>query len=199
MAITGVGMADSQAYRKIIEKRASRAEAARGFEDGGFARSISSEIMSHAEMANQEEYLNCASRARAAQKAGRPLLEEKVLSANLETEKKAPYSYLADESGRIVYHGVVFYCDNENQALCLGDMTEEGNILIIPLSEGGCLKVNRNSIGVLSQAISMFSPEDINRILSAIETDKVCIRRMLEIDEMKNGIGAAGEARPCKA
>ncbi len=51
----------------------------------------------------------------------------------------------------------------------------------------------------LSQAISMFSPEDINRILSAIETDKVCTRRMLEIDEMKNGIGAAGEARPCKA
>lgn len=194
MAITGIGMADSQTYQKIMEKRTNSTKSAQPSEGDSFSRNILSEKTKYTEMVNQEEYINCANSARAAQKQGRPMLEGKALSENVETEKKAPYSYLADEGGMIVYHGVAFYCDNENQALCLGDMSEEDNILTIPLSEGGCLKVNRNSIGALSKAISMFSPEDINRILSAIEQDNVCTRRMFEIDEMKNSIGTAGEA-----
>ena len=70
-----------------------------------------------------------------------------------EQKAKAPYSELA-ENGTIQYKGVVFVCDDENQALCLGDVSDEKNVLRIPLEEGGCLKVNRANIGDLSRAIT---------------------------------------------
>lgn len=101
-------------------------------------------------------------------------------------EKKAPYHYLADESGNITYKGVVFVCDNQNQALCLGDMSDEKNVLRIPLSGGGCLLVNRNQLGELSRAISMFSAEDVGIIMRAIWQDTHCTRKLNEIEEMEN-------------
>ena len=88
-------------------------------------------------------------------------------------EKKAPYSELA-ENGTIQYKGVVFVCDDENQALCLGDMTDEKNVLTIPLEKGGCLKVNRSNIGDLSRAITMFSPQ--------------CTRKYQEIEETEDSV-----------
>lgn len=39
------------------------------------------------------------------------------------TEKKAPYSELA-EDGVIVYNGVTFFCDDENERICLGDTSD---------------------------------------------------------------------------
>lgn len=102
-------------------------------------------------------------------------------------EKKAPYSELA-ENGTIQYKGVVFVCDDENQALCLGDMTDEKNVLTIPLEKGGCLKVNRSNIGDLSRAITMFSPEDVRRILAAIAQDAQCTRKYQEIEETEDSV-----------
>lgn len=191
MAVAGINMAGSLAYQKIAEKRANSVNTVPDTDRDSFEHQILSQELKDIGMINQEEYLACANRLQAEQKCGRIVVEGNVMAERVETEKKAPYSYLADESGMIEYNGVVFVCDNEHQALCLGDMTDEKNVLTIPLSEGGCLKVNRNNIGDLSRAISMFSPEDVNRILSAIEQDKVCTRRMFEIDEMKNSIGEA--------
>ncbi len=104
-----------------------------------------------------------------------------------EQEKKAPYSELA-ENGMIQYKGVVFVCDDANQALCLGDMTDEKNVLTIPLEKGGCLKVNRSNIGDLSRAITMFSAEDVRRILAAIAQDAQCTRKYQEIEEMEDSV-----------
>lgn len=87
----------------------------------------------------------------------------------------------------ITYKGVTFVCDDDNQCLCLGDMTDEKNVLTIPLEKGGSLKVNRNNLGDLSHAIGMFSPEDVNRILSAIAQDNQCTQKMFEIEDMENG------------
>ena len=97
----------------------------------------------------------------------------------------APYSYLADESGIIEYKGVVFVCDNENKQLCLGDMSNPDNVLNIPLSKGGTLRVNRDNLGELASAISMFSAEDINLIMRAIAQDNKAQEMLNEIEDEK--------------
>lgn len=107
----------------------------------------------------------------------------------LQGKKRAPYSYLADENDMINYNGVTFICDNDNQQITLGDISDEKNVLTIPLSKGGCLKVNRNNIGDLAKAIGMFSPEDVNLILRAIAQDNKAREMQMEIDETVNGIG----------
>lgn len=105
--------------------------------------------------------------------------------ARLMREKKAPYSYLADESGMILYNGVTFICDNQKQQICLGDVTDSKNVLTIPLAKGGSLKVNRDNLGDLARAIGMFSPEDVERILRAIAKDNKAREMGMEIEDMK--------------
>lgn len=105
-----------------------------------------------------------------------------------------PYSALV-KNGVIEYNGVVFTCDSERHAICLGDMSNEDNVLNIPLSGGGCLRVNRNNIDQLSKAIGMFSPEDINLIMRAIAQDAKVNEIQDEIEEDKMSIGESAEER----
>jgi hypothetical protein len=63
------------------------------------------------------------------------------------------------------------------------------NVLSIPLSKGGCLKVNRDNLGDLAKAIGMFSPEDINLIMRAIAQDTKIKEMQKEIDDVVNSIG----------
>ena len=101
-----------------------------------------------------------------------------------------PYGYLA-KNGVIEYNGVIFVCDEVHNAICLGNMTDESEVLSIPLTEGGCLKVNRDNISDLAKAISMFSPEDIRRIMEAIATDAKCQQMQQEMDETLNSISGS--------
>lgn len=107
--------------------------------------------------------------------------------------ENGPYGYLADENGVIEYNGVIFTVDKEKNWLCLGDMSNMDDVIRIPLSEGGCLMVNRNSIGALGHAIGMFSPADINLILRALKLDAKIQEMKKEIDEMEDGIGKSNE------
>lgn len=99
-----------------------------------------------------------------------------------------PYAAYAD-GDTITYNGVVFTCDSEKNAICLGDMSNRGNVLTIPLEGGGSLMVNRDSIGMLAGAMSMFSPEDANRIMRAISEDKKAQETQKEIEDDKNSLG----------
>lgn len=117
------------------------------------------------------------------------------LRARLDGEKTAPYSTLADENGIVSYNGVDFVCDYEHNALCLGDMSDEKKVLTIPLEKGGSLKLNVNNIGDMSKAISMFSPADVNRILSAISTYEKLQKTELEIEDMENSVGESEEEK----
>lgn len=103
-------------------------------------------------------------------------------------EKKAPYYYLSD-NGVIEYNGVIFYCDTKRNQLHLGDTSDKGNCLTIPLEDGGALIVNRDNLGDLSKAIGMFSPEDVNRIMRAIHQDTKAEQVMAEIEDAENRIG----------
>lgn len=99
-----------------------------------------------------------------------------------------PYESYAN-GDTITYNGVVFSCDKEKNAICLGDMSNKGDVLTIPLEGGGSLMVNRNSIGMLADAMSMFSPEDANRIMRAIADDKKAQETQKEIEDDKNSLG----------
>lgn len=101
---------------------------------------------------------------------------------------KVPYGHLAKD-GVIEYNGVVFVCDEKTYSICLGDMTDEKNVLNIPLSGGGHLKVNRNSIGMLSKAAGMFSPEDLNLIMRAIAEDTKIQSVKKEIEDEEASVG----------
>lgn len=111
-------------------------------------------------------------------------LNEKLYDKNM----KAPYQYLADENHVITYKGVAFVCNSEKQELCLGDMSNPKEVLDIPLSGGGVLRVNRDNIGALAKAIEMFSPEDIGRIMQAIAEDTHFKKKQNEMEEEKTDI-----------
>lgn len=115
---------------------------------------------------------------------------KEVLVARTGGTLDVPYGYLA-KNGVIEYNGVIFVCDEIHNAICLGDMTDETNVLSIPLTEGGCLKVNRDNLNDLAKAISMFSPEDIRRIMEAIATDAKCQQMQQEMDETLNSISGS--------
>lgn len=103
-----------------------------------------------------------------------------------------PYGYLAQD-GVIHYNGVEFVCDEQSNAICLGDMSNPKEVLTIRLSGGGRLMVNRKNLGELSQAITMFSPEDINLIMRAIADDKKAQEALREIEEDANSVGDDAE------
>lgn len=106
---------------------------------------------------------------------------------------KVPYGYLAKD-GIITYNGVTFVCDERTHSICLGDMSNEKNVLNIPLSGGGQLRVNRDSLGALSKAIGMFSPEDVNLILRAIAQDTKVQSMQQELEDMENEVGQSLES-----
>lgn len=68
-------------------------------------------------------------------------------------------------------------------------MTNSKQVINIPLSGGGHLKVNRANIGQLSKAIGMFSPEDVNLILRAIHLDAKVQSVQDEVDDLEAGVG----------
>lgn len=110
---------------------------------------------------------------------------EKTMPAFINGAGKAPYMDLADASGLITYNGVTFQCDNRNNALCLGDMSDESQVLTIPLSGGGSLKVNVNSLDGLGRAIGMFTPADQKRIMDALA---IYAKVKNKQDEMKSEV-----------
>lgn len=101
---------------------------------------------------------------------------------------KVPYEHLAKD-GVILYNGVCFVCDPKTNSICLGDMTDKKNVLNIPLSGGGHLKVNRANIGDLSKAAGMFSSEDLNLIMRAIALDTKLQATEEEIEDTKASVG----------
>ena len=115
----------------------------------------------------------------------------------IRTAPKVPYGYMAKD-GVISYNGVEFICDEKTNSICLGDMTDQKQVINIPLSGGGHLKVNRANIGQLSKAIGMFSPEDVNLILRAIHLDAKLQSVQNEVEDLEAGVGeeiaSSGEA-----
>ena len=112
-------------------------------------------------------------------------VQEKQKEQELLRNNKNEYFALAD-GDTILYNGVSFVCNEDNNSICLGDMTEPSKVIKIPLAGGGTLCVNRDNIGELGKALSMFSPEDIGNILRAIEQDRKVQETLVKIEEDKD-------------
>lgn len=121
--------------------------------------------------------------------SNRQYIDGKSYADKIASQEHAPYDDMADASGIITYHGVTFVCDSERNQITLGDVSNSDEVLTIPLEKGGALIVNRENIGELSRAITMFSPEDVRRIMTAIAQDTQCARKCNEIEEMENEVG----------
>lgn len=117
-------------------------------------------------------------------------LQFQAVADTLPEDNGVPYYYLAKD-GIIDYNGVVFFCDEEHKALCLGDTSDKSKCLNIPLSGGGCLIVNRDNLGSLAKAIGMFSPEDVNLIMRAIAEDAKIQQMKQQIDDETSGLDIA--------
>ncbi|MBD5458569.1 MAG: hypothetical protein HDR27_08380 [Lachnospiraceae bacterium] len=115
-----------------------------------------------------------------------------AVADTLPEDNGVPYYYLAKD-GIIDYNGVVFFCDEERKALCLGDVSDKSKCLNIPLSGGGCLIVNRDNLGSLAKAIGMFSPEDVNLIMRAIAEDAKIQQMKQQIEDETSGLDLAEE------
>lgn len=113
-----------------------------------------------------------------------------AFSEGMPEDNGVPYFYLAKD-GMIDYNGVVFVCDEEHKAICLGDTSDKSKCLNIPLSGGGSLIVNRDSLGSLAKAIGMFSPEDVNLIMRAIAEDAKIQQMKQQIDDETSGLDLA--------
>ncbi len=79
-----------------------------------------------------------------------------------------PYDCLSQDGATITYNGITFQCNSEEHTISLGDTSNKKDTIVIPLSGGGTLLVNKNRISALGKAIGMFSPEDIGIILRTV-------------------------------
>lgn len=149
---------------------------------------MSRELLANQEETEQEEEKELAESERI--KNGQTeVLRGSRLQLHLSGEdKKAPYYHLSN-NGMIEYKGVTFFCDTQKNQLQLGDISDEGNCLTIPLEGGGALIVNRDNLDELAKAIGMFSPEDANRIMRAIHQDTKAKQVQAEIEDEENRIG----------
>lgn len=100
---------------------------------------------------------------------------------------------IAEEyGGTVTYNGVTLNFNSENKKMCLGNM-DSGDVLNAGvLSNGYCFYFNRENIGDLAKILDLFSPEDVNKIMTAIETDNMADRMKNEIEDAKaNGVQGA--------
>ena len=125
-------------------------------------------------------------------------LIEKALLRGRDEYEGVPYGYLA-KNGVIEYNGVTFVCDKEHKAIHLGDTSDKNKCITIPLSKGGCLIVNRDSLDGLARAIGMFSPEDVNLIMRAIAEDAKVQQMKQQIDEDESGIKLVEDVEEAEA
>lgn len=80
-------------------------------------------------------------------------------------------------------------------------MSNKKDVISIPFGGGKGLKVNRNNITELGRAIGMFSPEEQNKILRALQLDTKIREVQEEIEGMGDDVGAKGsrDASECES
>lgn len=100
---------------------------------------------------------------------------------------------IAEENGgTVTYNGVTLNFDQEKMQMCLGNMNSGDVINAGVLSNGYCFYFNRENIGDLAKILDLFSPEDVNKIMTAIQTDNMADQTKNEVEDVKaNGVQGA--------
>ena len=87
----------------------------------------------------------------------------------------------------IIYQGIVFMCDRLTDTLTLGDVSDPDRCVRVGLTKGGSLLFNRDNAGSLMNALTMFSPDDQERIVKAIQIDNMAQKARKEVEDSKSG------------
>ena len=87
----------------------------------------------------------------------------------------------------IIYQGIVFTCDRLTDTLTLGDVSDPDRCVRVGLTKGGSLLFNRDNAGSLMNALTMFSPDDQERIVKAIQIDNMAQKARKEVEDSKSG------------
>ena len=88
--------------------------------------------------------------------------------------------------GVISYNGTTFICDKDANALTVGNVSDRNKCISVGLSKGGSLIFNRDDTDGVMNAITMFSPEDQERIMKAIQMDNMSQKALKDIEDLKN-------------
>ena len=141
---------------------------------------------------NLGPYSDASIRAARKENAPEKMSEEEFnLAFRGDDQKKCPYSFLAKD-GFIEYNGVVLECDYKHNAINLGDVSDPKKVLRVNLPSGGSFNINVDKLGDVQRLAGMFSPEDLNAILSAIHEYNHCTSKVNEIEEEKSAIAQLG-------
>ena len=100
-------------------------------------------------------------------------------------------------NGTVSYNGTTFVCDMKANALTLGDVSDKNKCISVGLSKGGSLIFNRDDKQGVMDAITMFSPEDQERIIKAIQIDNMAQKAQKEIEDTKEQIPDASSTTAC--
>ncbi len=102
-------------------------------------------------------------------------------------QQRCPYSSRA-ENGEIHYKGTTFTCDEKTNSICLGDMSNPKDILMINLPSGGHVKVNVHNLDELLNAAGMFSAMDLCAIMKAISHYNHYAGKFRELQEEEEAV-----------
>lgn len=96
--------------------------------------------------------------------------------------------YFAMATGdTLTYNGVTFSLDRKANALTLGDVSKRKDCVYVGLAKGGSLIFNRDNTDGVMDALTMFSPEDQERIVKAIQIDNMAQKAKKEVEDSKDG------------
>lgn len=188
-SVRGSSKTETGCYSKVRSDAVTADSPDRTVATGSFLQQLENEAeKKKAQLSVESAQETLADRGEAAKICEAALKGGGNLISSIDTAPKVPYGYLARD-GVITYNGVQFVCDEKTNSICLGDMTDKKQVINIPLSGGGHLKVNRANLGQLSKAIGMFSPEDINLILRAIHLDTKVQSMQKEVEDLEASVG----------
>ncbi len=126
------------------------------------------------------------SNAEQPQRAGRVKPDYMPYAGSHVVKNKNEYFAMAKDDV-IAYQGAVFICDKLTDALTLGDVSNPDKCIRVGLAKGGSLFFNRDDAGSVMDAITMFSPEDQERIVKAIQIDNMAQKAKKEVEDAKGG------------
>lgn len=106
----------------------------------------------------------------------------------IDETNQSPYGCMANANGSVTFNDVTYQYHSDSKYLDLGDVSNEDNVLTIPLSGGDTLRVNRDNIDDLAKSIGMFTPQDQKRIMDAIRTDAKCKEKKQEVEDFQNKV-----------
>lgn len=101
-------------------------------------------------------------------------------------KNKNEYFAMAKDN-MITYQGIVFMCDRLTDTLTLGDVSDPDRCIRVGLTKGGSLLFNRDDAGSLMNSLTMFSPDDQERIVKAIQIDNMAQKARKEVEDAKSG------------